>query len=410
MGADVKLIDQKDWRSWVLPKLLYMRPIHRWLVFPHSFADNLVKTLIDEWKLGKGDLVVDPFGGAGTTVLSAKEKGVPAKGFDLSPLAVLSSRVKVRNYDVDKLRVLWNRLHRQLCMPKRPLSEPCYPELVVRALKGQRLDTFHYLKQRINALQASRAEREFFMLALVSVLPRFSGAVATGGWLSWTRRHMKAGSIHATFARQCEMMLNDLEHASLPRSHRWTAIRADARALPLAGRSCDAVITSPPYPNRHDYTRVFGIELMFAFLSWEQTRRLRYQSFHSHPEARPKRPRANGFAEPGWITRAINRIEKAGERDRIPRMLHGYFLDTYLFLREVRRILRPGGRVAVVVGNAQYQGIPLEVDTAVAEIGEQVGLVPGEIRVVRERGNSAQQMKSHGRRPSRESVVILRKK
>jgi tRNA G10 N-methylase Trm11 len=54
---------------------------------------------------------------------------------------------------------------------------------------------------------------------------------------------------------------------------------ADARSLPLSDESIDAVITSPPYVNRHDYTRVFGVELMFAFLDYEETKRLRYQSF-----------------------------------------------------------------------------------------------------------------------------------
>ena len=36
----------------------------------------------------------------------------------------------------------------------------------------------------------------------------------------------------------------------------------DARSLPLRSDSVDAVLTSPPYPNRHDYSRVFHIELL----------------------------------------------------------------------------------------------------------------------------------------------------
>ena len=88
-------------------------------------------------------------------------------------------------------------------------------------------------------------------------------------------------------------------------------------------------------------------------------------------------------------------------------MLRGYFLDLHSSLREVRRILKPGGHAAFVVGNAQYHGEVIEVDQATAVIGEQCGLVCDEIRLVRERGNSAQQMGKFGRLPSRESVVLF---
>ncbi|HCU38424.1 MAG TPA: hypothetical protein DGT21_24300 [Armatimonadetes bacterium] len=59
------------------------------------------------------------------------------------------------------------------------------------------------------------------------------------------------------------------------------------------------------------------------------------------------------------------------------------------------------------MGNAQYCGIPIMVDEFLADIGSQVGLEPQEIRVVRYRGNSAQQMSEYGRNPSRESIVFF---
>ena len=58
-----------------------------------------------------------------------------------------------------------------------------------------------------------------------------------------------------------------------------------------------------------------------------------------------------------------------------------------------------GAKAAFVVGNAQYDGKAILVDEFTAEIGEQAGLTCEEIRVVRRRGNSAQQMgkiRTHG--------------
>ena len=138
-------------------------------------------------------------------------------------------------------------------------------------------------------------------------------------------------------------------------------------------------------------------------------RKLRYQLLHSHPEAKPHRPASADYAEPVIVGRAIRRIAQHEERARIVDMLHGYFLDLFLSLKEVARVLKPNGPAAFVLGNAQYDGVPVEVDKATVSIAEQVGLIPVEIRVVRERGNSVQQMGVHGRHPARESIIILRK-
>ena len=204
------------------------------------------------------------------------------------------------------------------------------------------------------------------------------------------------------------MMLSDLP---VDRSNRdghdgrWNASVADARTLPDADGTCTAVITSPPYPNRHDYTRVFGVELMFAFLDWQSNRALRYQSFHSHPEARPKRPSADEYVAPARLERSIDHVKDP----RITRMLQGYFLDIYLCLREIARVCRRNAKIAVVVGNARYNGGAILVDEFTAELGERAGLACQEIRTVRWRGNSAQQMGRHGRVASRESVVLFEK-
>jgi len=154
---------------------------------------------------------------------------------------------------------------------------------------------------------------------------------------------------------------------------------------------------------------VFGVELMLGFLDWEGTRQLRYQSFHSHPEAHPKRPAANGYTRPVVLTKALATIKRRTKEPRLPRMLEGFFLDMYLSLREVARVCKPGAKVAFVVGNAQYCGLGIPVDELTAQIGEQVGLKCDGLLVARYRGNSAQQMGKYGRKPSRESVVLFHK-
>lgn len=401
---------QEGWRCWVTPKPLEAKPIHRWYVFPHSFTSELVHALVEDWGLTQSDKILDPFAGAGTTLLAAKEKNIPAVGYDLSPLAVHTARVKVANYKIARVKELWSRLHRRVDPIRWNGASRDYPELVRDALPGPLLSAYDALDRSIADLKASTSERDFFKLALLATIPGYSHAVATGGWLTWIRRRKSATTLLATFSKRVDLMLADLKTTRLPRRSSWFAKQADARSLPDDSSTYTAVITSPPYPNRHDYTRVFGVELMFGFLDWEQTRRLRYQSFHSHPEAHPVRPIPSGYRQPTRLARAVGQIRKLETDRRVIAMIEGYFLDLYLVLREVRRVCKRGARIAFVVGNAQYRGLPIAVDELTAEVGEQAGLECEKLLVTRYRGNSAQQMGTHGRKPSRESVVLFRKR
>ena len=397
--------EQAEWRHWVTPKDAKEKAVHRWYLFPHSFTDNLVHALIDEWGLNGQDRILDPFVGAGTTLLAAKEMGVPSNGYDLSPLAVLVSNTKTATFSRKRLEAVWQTLERTLiCSNTTPLNR-AYPELVQKALPEGRLEALDAVATSIENLKCTSSERDFFRLALISIIPRFSQAVATGGWLRWLNQGADAENVTIFFKKQVEMMLSDI-CATVPQGDRyWETRIADARVMPANDAEYSAVITSPPYPNRHDYTRIFGVELMFAFLDWEANRALRYQTFHSHPEARPNRPAAERYKPPKALNGSIRNLRDT----RMQRMLEGYFLDMYLCLCEVARVCRKGAKAAFVVGNAQYDGKAILVDEFTAEVGEQVGLTCEEIRVVRRRGNSAQQMGKYGRMASRESVVMFEK-
>ena len=204
------------------------------------------------------------------------------------------------------------------------------------ALKGKRLATLHSIKQSIAALSASWAEKKFFLLALLSILPQFSRAIATGGWLSWRASSAQPESIRDVLAEQVAMMLEDVTTTCLTRRASWSAAKADARAIPLPSHKVSAVICSPPYPNRHDYTRVFGVELMFAFLDWHRTRNLRYQSFHSHPEARPSSQGPADTRNHPLYTLRLNRWPSSRKKRKCPRCCE-VILDLHLSLREVCR-------------------------------------------------------------------------
>ena len=400
-----QVTEQVAWKHWVTPRNAKEKAIHRWYLFPHSFTDDLVRALIDEWGLNGQDRILDPFVGAGTTLLAAKELGVPSYGYDLSPLAVLASNTKTSIFTRHRLEAAWRTLENALTHNSTEPLGRVYPALVRKALPEGRLEALDSVATAIENIHCSSSERDFFRLALISVIPRFSHAVANGGWLRWLNQGAGAENVTILFKDQVEMMLSDVCDTTFQRGSYWEARVADARVMPASDANYSAVITSPPYPNRHDYTRIFGVELMFAFHDWDANRALRYQTFHSHPESRPNRPSAEKYKPP----KALEGIVRDLSDKRMQRMLNGYFLDMYLCLCEVARVCRQGARAAFVVGNTQYDGRPVLVDEFTAEIGEHAGLTCKEIRAVRWRGNSAQQMGKYGLKAARESIVMFEK-
>src|SRR5439155_13486880 len=96
--------------TWLTPRPARALPVHRWFVFPHSFAPELVGWLIGKLEIEKGMTLLDPFCGAGTTLVEAEARGLVPIGVDLLPIAVLASRAKTARPSSSELRSARHRL------------------------------------------------------------------------------------------------------------------------------------------------------------------------------------------------------------------------------------------------------------------------------------------------------------
>jgi hypothetical protein len=395
-------------RDYATARLLAAEPIHRWFVFPHSYSADLVRTIVRFWGLTPRDSILDPFVGAGTTLLAAKENGIPATGLDLSPLAVLASQVKVAHYHADELIRLWNLLQRRLPSSAPPSAEPRH-RILQRAFGEEAWDWWCFLRQRIRGMVPA-PECHFFVLALLKAMRSVCRASSDGGWLRWTRRRPRPSLVPRFWQDAVETMLEDARSAPTGRNPDLSAVRqGDARFPPSDLGRFSALICSPPYPNRHDYTRVFAPELLLEFLDEEGVRALRYGSFRSQVEARAPSHAEDGYKPSRALQQQLAELKKAPVTDRrVVPMVDGYFRDSFQMLRALRTHLSRNARLAFVVGNVRHAGVMIEVDRALADLGESAGYRWDGTWIIRYRGNSAQQMASFGREASRESVVFFK--
>lgn len=400
------------YKKYVTAQLVKNQPIYNWFVYPHSFAKELVVDLVNRFSVSKGgEGVLDIFVGAGTTPLACKELDINSWGYDILPLSVMITNTKIADYNLNNLKRTWSSIEGTDSIPPPEIDIP----LINRAFSVEVRRRLHGILEEIYEKVTDEQSRNFFHLALLHILEDVSCTKKSGGWLSIVEGKtdgILADEVSTRFRCKVENMFDDLEGLGRNRSignRYWGASIRDARQS-APNKNYDAIITSPPYLNRHDYTRIFALELTTGFIeSHAEIRPIRYNSLRSHPEAKaPQEISLTGFTEPPKLV-AVKRDlpENARSCDkRIHKMIGGYFEDMFLVLRAAKQQVRKHGHIAFVIGNVRFGGVFVPVDEIVGEIGEMVGLVCTDILVARERGNSAQQMRDYGKVNSQESIVI----
>ena len=68
--------------------------VHQWYRIIMGFDWKLVQYVVELLSIGPNHVVLDPFCGAGTTLVQCKKLGIPSVGIDANPVCKLASQVK----------------------------------------------------------------------------------------------------------------------------------------------------------------------------------------------------------------------------------------------------------------------------------------------------------------------------
>ncbi len=390
-------------------------PIYRWFKYKEGFSKGLVDRILREhWRLSQGSVIFDPFVGAGTTLLAAQQLGYRSLGTEIMPISVFVTEAKLcASYDRIALTGVVRKI---LDTPYTPAQRKLPDVKIIRlAFDEATQDELIFFRETIAKLDDEpQATRNFLMLGLLSILEDVSSTSKDGQFLRLVNK--ECPPIRVALEKRYMEMLSDLmvEEELIRDTTEFfpaSVYQADARALPFGAEfdaSVDAVITSPPYLNRYDYSRTYALELLFLFADdFETLKKVRHSLLRSHIESRPAP--TNNVNLPALDEILNNLSTKSLNNVRIPIMIKGYFEDMFLVISELFRMCKRGARVALVVANARFGGELTPVDLILSELAESVGFVTDAIWITRYKGNSSQQMGRYGRVPVRESIVFWRK-
>jgi len=432
--------------------------LHNWFKYREGFSAQLVEILLSEFDIRPTQSILDPFAGSCTTLLEAKLNGFNAVGIELLPHCHLAWDVKSKVFDYDINEICFIRdlirkvepLPTTKPFPHLTITEGAFPPETERAIVDYKLWFAN--------LDISDTAQKLCDATLMSILEDVSYTRKDGQYLRWDGRAEKAvtrnktrlaegkepvigidkgtlPTVRQSLLPKFDSIIRDiceLQHQPPPASNQQLVKGNSLYVLPqMAPDQFDAVITSPPYANRYDYTRTYALELAYLQVD-DEIFGLRQGLLSCTVENRSKTTDLKEYygslgriddykkiikiiqnnSALKEVNTALTIRDRRGEINNrgVLKMIEQYFSELTFIYGELYRVCRSGAYVTFVNDNVRYAGEAIPVDLICTNLAEQVGFTPIKVYVLPQRkGNSSQQMGKFGRQELHKSVTIWKK-
>ncbi|WFU33161.1 DNA methyltransferase [Bradyrhizobium brasilense] len=245
--------------------------------FPESFANEILENL----NLKPGATVLDPWNGSGTTSYAAVHRGHKAIGLDINPVMVIISRARMLPFsEIDALEPLAKAIlqgadRRAAIKQDDPLlswfdvKTATVLRTIERSINDNLVGPRTLSSNDVDLGQMSSIAASFYV-CLFSVMRDLTKPFRSTNptWLKIAdvkdkRINADRALIEGLFTTQIEAMATvlstDVVHAAADQS--FDIRIADSTSPQLSRGSVHAVLTSPPYCTRIDYTAATRVEL-----------------------------------------------------------------------------------------------------------------------------------------------------
>ncbi len=326
---------------------------HGYHRYPAKFIPQIVSRLAQKYTR-EGDLIIDPFGGCGTTLVESKIMGRQSIGVDINPVAVLITKAKITSINPQKIEENFNILKTKL--------ENYSEKTKVQVMEHERIDYWFkpeekrklsFIFSEISKLK-DQDVRDFFYCGFSNILKNCSI------WLQKSNKptrdlKKKPSDPIPTFYKQIKMMMRgNTKFYEISKEKRYLDIPSqvcctDARKIPTKNNSADLIITSPPYVTSYEYADLHQLTaLWFEYTKDLSDFRKRFigTSYHNKKSLTLNSKLAENIRE-----NLLKTDKKTAEE------VSNYFSEMNQVFLEMKRILKKGGKTCIVIGNTSLKGV-----------------------------------------------------
>ena len=375
---------------------------HGWHRYVGRFPPHLVRSLLNRFGADSQSVVCDPFLGSGTTAVECRLLGIPFQGIEICPLSCLISRTKSKfpseRTNLAAISKEFSNFYERTWtefVSGRDIASISHDEIITRI--GNPVPYFSNVEKWMIpaallgvsismefALRQDDFSRDAMMLALSAKMRSIGNVDVDVVRAEYSKKPRAKVDVCALILAQLKKMDRDIK--SMNSSHQGligpsnlvNIHEGSVLDVEFAPGSISHVITSPPY----------GVEA----ISYLRTHLLSYRSLvselkHSPYETRDKTIGSEFIPkEQAVFADRITAISPAfrnffSREVTEKKLIHRteamkQFFDDLLCVGEKFKVwLKPGGKIAFVLGNKRLGNDIIPADQIVIEMFESIGLV-----------------------------------
>lgn len=338
---------------------------HKWHSYPAKFYPQFVRAFLNICEVKPDYTIYDPYAGCGTSAVESKLLGMNYFGIDISKLAVMISQVKV---DLDiNITQIRDTLEDISWKFKSQLNKKwAYTDFEMKWYNKHNRPQVLLLYYLIEQINDERIKR-FFKIALSSILRRV-GNTKSGQIETRFEERKERVDVLRLITTRINSMLDDVrEYQQKGRTKcNITIEEGDANSY-LPEEHADFIVTSPPYGNGLDYSRIHPLSIALLFGEKEVADYKKGQTGTQNHI--PNTILDTSFTETG--TAVINILEK--RQIARAKALSKYYVDMRSSIQNIYESLRNNRYAVIIIGPTKVHEVLIPNDDVLIEIGKSVG-------------------------------------